>query len=287
MQKRIWLALLCLGLAVFTMAFAACGDDDDDTGDDGGEATELNEDEQAASDYMDGLAATFNSDTPAFIAEFTEPALRQFLDDEETPIEDLKTQAEEFLAGETVEIVEFQEIEATADDATVTLVTTLGDTINAERFELAKEGEDFQIAGYEDIPEELPAEGVLDVSGVDFGYEFDGGQAESGVSAIAFTNDGDQMHEIALLQAAVDSPELDSFVEGLLEAEGPEDLPETVERFVTVSFATPGETENVVFPDEGLPAGRYVMVCFIPDETQGEEGPPHVVLGMAAEFTIQ
>jgi hypothetical protein len=29
------------------------------------------------------------------------------------------------------------------------------------------------------------------------------------------------------------------------------------------------------------------MICFIPDETQGEEGHPHAELGMAAEFTVE
>jgi hypothetical protein len=283
---------LLVALALSVVFLAACGDDDDDggngRGNGGGE--DLTAEEQAAVDYMESLFATFNSgDIPAFLEEFEEPALRALLEDEETPIEDLKTQAEEFLSGETIEIIETTDVEATTGNATVTLVSSFGATLDNERYELTADAPDFQVSGYEDLPEELP-EGVapLDVTGVDFAYEFDSEDAAGGVGAIDFSNEGEQFHQISLLRLADGSPDLDTVVTDFVASSAESGFPDAVylEEFVTSIFAPPGDSSTTVFRDELQPA-RYVMVCFIPDETQGEEGPPHAELGMAAEFTVE
>jgi hypothetical protein len=285
-----WLFLL-VALALSVVLLAACDDDDDDADGDGdGGGDELTAEEQAAVDYIEGLFATFNSgDIPAFLEEFEEPALRALLEDDETPIEDLKAQAEEFLSGETVEVIETTDVEATTDSATVTQVSSIGATLDNERYELAADDTDFQVSGYEDLPEELPeGASALSVSGVDFGYEFDAESAAGGVEAIDFSNDGEQFHQISLVRLADGSPELDTVVTDFVASSAESGFPdaEYLEEFVTSIFAPPGETSMTVFRDELQPA-RYVMVCFIPDETQGEEGPPHAELGMASEFTVE
>ena len=38
---------------------------------------------------------------------------------------------------------------------------------------------------------------------------------------------------------------------------------------------------------EPLARGRYLMACFVPDETEGDEGTPHALKGMYKEFTIK
>jgi hypothetical protein len=47
-----------------------------------------------------------------------------------------------------------------------------------------------------------------------------------------------------------------------------------------------GESSNIVFVAP-LEAGRYVMVCFLPDTDEGPEGTPHFAKGMVKEFTVE
>lgn len=56
--------------------------------------------------------------------------------------------------------------------------------------------------------------------------------------------------------------------------------------FVGGTDADPGDTTNIVFT-KPLAPGRYLLACFVPDETEGENGTPHALKGMYKEFTIE
>jgi hypothetical protein len=286
MLKRPWLILPTLGVVAF-VALAACGDDDDDTGDDGDGGGDLTAEEQAAVDYMnDSIIGLYNAgDYEGFIAEFTDDGLIAFIGIPEIPVEELRSEAPMFLEGEPpVENAEFPEVAATADSATVRVISTSGNVVNNERFTLVKDGDDFQVDNFESLEVALP-DGVsaFEVSGIDFGYEFDGEDAADGIRALDFTNAGEQFHEIFFVQATEEAPELDAAVNEFVHSD---DFPVWISTVVAMLTAAPGESDSVIFAED-LPAARYLMFCLIPDQSVEEGGPPHATLGMAAEFTIE
>jgi len=56
--------------------------------------------------------------------------------------------------------------------------------------------------------------------------------------------------------------------------------------FVAGTGADPGQKNNLVFA-EPLESGRYLMICFRPDTTEGPNGTPHAVKGMVREFAVK
>ncbi|MGH9050071.1 MAG: hypothetical protein ACRDY4_10110 [Acidimicrobiia bacterium] len=125
---------------------------------------------------------------------------------------------------------------------------------------------------------------VVDVTGRD--YEFEGipRSLETGITLFKFTNEGAELHEIALARIKGDES-----VHELLEL--PEEEAEGKVQPLGSAFASPGQSD---FAYVNLKkAGNYAAVCFIPvgstDEAAAEsaEGPPHAVEGMATDFTVK
>ena len=137
-------------------------------------------------------------------------------------------------------------------------------------------------------PAEEPAEGATPVSITAKDYEFVGADAldAGGSFAITLTNEGTELHEMAIVKLADDETRS---VEEIM-ASGEE--PETTD--VAFGFACPGSS-TVLNADVSAP-GRYVALCFIPVGTTPEtdpavfasedSGPPHAMNGMIHEFTI-
>jgi hypothetical protein len=135
-------------------------------------------------------------------------------------------------------------------------------------------------------PAEEPAEGAtaIDITAKD--YEFVGAEAldAGGKFAITLTNEGTELHEMAIVKLAEGE---DRPLEELLAGD---EEPETTD--VAFGFACPG-TSTVLNADVTAP-GRYVALCFIPVGTTPETdpsafeqgGPPHAANGMVHEFTI-
>ena len=125
----------------------------------------------------------------------------------------------------------------------------------------------------------------VEVSAVDYAFDADLESLEPGRVAFDFTNDGTELHEMALIRVNDDTTES---IEELLEL--PEEEAETKTTFIGVSFAPPGDGDTL-YAD--LDPGRYVMICFIPtgstsmEEAETAEGPPHFTNGMLREFTIE
>ena len=105
----------------------------------------------------------------------------------------------------------------------------------------------------------------------------------SGNVAFKAKNVGDQPHEIALATLS-GSVTLQQLLQQLATL-GPDDPePAGVEFLAGVGPVEPGKNANLVFT-ERLPAGRYLMVCFLPDQNDSQE-TPHVLKGMAVEFSV-
>jgi hypothetical protein len=104
----------------------------------------------------------------------------------------------------------------------------------------------------------------------------------TGTAAIKLTNDGTQVHEIAIARIKTKDS-----VDALVQM--PED--EANKRIELVGGSGPIDpgTSTVAYVKLEK-KGRYAAVCFIPDGTTSEAtpgtGPPHAVLGMAAEFRV-
>lgn len=130
---------------------------------------------------------------------------------------------------------------------------------------------------------------TLEVTAVD--YSFSGMPAEvtAGTYALGFSNDGAEVHEMAVVRIndGVTEP-----IHDLLAL--PEDEAMSKVANVGGAFAFPGESDTT-FVD--LEPGRYALLCFVPtgatpdmvealESGEFEGGPPHVMEGMISEFSV-
>jgi hypothetical protein len=116
------------------------------------------------------------------------------------------------------------------------------------------------------------------------------GLAEVGDHALTFRNDGQEMHEVVVVQLAVDDARGASDVLAGVAAGAD---PSALGTVVAAGSACPGE-EAVV----GVPIrtpGRYLVVCLLPvgstpgstpAELAGLGAPPHAAVGMVAEVSV-
>jgi len=123
---------------------------------------------------------------------------------------------------------------------------------------------------------------VYDVTGRE--YEFTGVPAsvDTGVNLFRFTNEGAELHEIAILRIKGDES-----IEELLEL--PEREANKKIQFMGGTFAEQNGT-GIAYVDLKKP-GRYAAICFIPvgtidPEAEPPEGPPHAAEGMVTEFEV-
>ena len=150
-----------------------------------------------------------------------------------------------------------------------------------------------------------PVSGTIEVTGLDYSYSGIPDVAASGAE-LTFTNGSDaEVHEMILVKVIDVETRT---IEELLEL--PEEESESLVEFQGVLVALPGEDGSD--PDgEGssitvTEAGRYALVCFIPqgadpailaeamesgDAAGGPpdmgDGTPHALLGMVAEFQVE
>jgi hypothetical protein len=120
-----------------------------------------------------------------------------------------------------------------------------------------------------------------EVTASDFEYQGLPDALPAGVSAVTLTNEGEELHEIAMVRI---KDEVTMSVEELLALPQEEVL--GMVDIAGIVFAAPGETGTSFV--EGTP-GRYFAACFIPEGTVGGaegSGPPHFTLGMLAEYSV-
>ena len=122
--------------------------------------------------------------------------------------------------------------------------------------------------------------GPIDANEFAFGVDT---SAINGNVAFEFSNVGKQHHEMGLAKIQADAN-----IDDLLQraAASPDGSPPEGAEFIAGTSADPGDTTNIVFA-QPLEPGRYIMVCFVPDETEAEDGTPHALKGMVKEFTIK
>jgi hypothetical protein len=164
-------------------------------------------------------------------------------------------------------------VQSTANTAVTDMDLIFGKVVDRERDFWVLEGGVWKIDRTDDLPEIIPA-GVttVDMRLQEFAFVYDRSQVSSGRFAFSVRNVGEQFHEIGLAKLNTNAP--------LLQLIQNEDL-EGVEP-LGAAFYEPGDTGSFVL-SEPLSAGRYALVCFIPDEA---DDIPHALKGMFSEFTV-
>jgi hypothetical protein len=139
------------------------------------------------------------------------------------------------------------------------------------------DGEDY--IDIEDIPENTTMVHV-DANEFAFGVIDDDliSANDAGLIGFEISNVGEQTHHFGLFRLPAEGD-----AQALLMSE--EEVPGLDVAGFTDEIA-PGETNRAWVFIEPLEPGRYAMVCFLPDTTEGAEGTPHAFKGMVHEFTI-
>ncbi len=257
-------AAVIAGLALLGVALAGCG---------GGDA-----DKEAIEEVLRGVAeASSNADAAAYAAYFTDEGLMD--DVGMTRDELLKADPDDWanpLRLESIADIDIKGATATVD-ATFVAMDSFVARIAPTLVKIDGSWKFNESPGNELLPPVIP-KGVtpVGISMSDFAFGFDGAAPGAGTRAFAFSNNAGQDHEAVMF--AVTDPELD--VMAALEAEEESGALE----FRGFAYAKAGSSTNLLFANS-LAAGRYALVCFLPDVNDAAE-TPHAFKGMVTEFVI-
>jgi hypothetical protein len=125
-----------------------------------------------------------------------------------------------------------------------------------------------------------------EVSAKDYAFEGIPDQVEAGETALLFTNNGEEAHELAIMRKKDGVTQTWDEILSLSEEEGQK----LVEQ-AGGTFAPSKGKQGLAVVD--LTPGEYVAICFIPTGTTFDEkgphegdGPPHFTKGMRVEFEV-
>jgi uncharacterized cupredoxin-like copper-binding protein len=281
-MNAVWtrVPLLCLALAALAaaLAFAACGGDDDKSSATASPTTsagttQLAEVEDVAKKLLETDTAS-TSDVDFFLDHITGQGLKYF---GYSSADDCRAVAADCI-GDPSQVSSLAQTQISGDNA-----TTVADTDNGQILVvLIRETGEWKLNGYA-LGQPLPP-GVtpVEVSAVDYEFDWDKTKAVSGTTAFVLKNDGSQTHEILLASVEDDfDPQkvIDAFNAGTVDTST---LPPGVTDIAYFAASTPGQTADLVV-DGGLQPGKYAFMCFLPDP----EGRPHFLHGMFSQFTVQ
>ena len=125
------------------------------------------------------------------------------------------------------------------------------------------------------------------VSAVDYGFEGFDEELDAGSMIFRLQNDGDELHEVVLLQKDDGVTQPMAEILALGEEEGQALVSD-------VGFNFIGGPGDVSYLYTYLEPGNYAAVCFLPVgaadfealEALGEDAPPHFTQGMVQDFTV-
>lgn len=222
---------------------------------------------------IDAAVAAWNrKDINGFLSLWTaEGATSEFGEDS---IEAVRASLPQFIGDPPISRGVVSNVVSTgATTATATVDLYLDPIIERHLYSFVNIGGSWKIAGGPIVEYPIPSgTTAVPVRLSEFNFAFDKTAAASGNIAFRGTNVGQQFHELALAKIPANA--------NLQELLADEDAPGV--EFVAAVFMAPGESTSMVF-SRPLAAGRYAMVCFIPDEATGT---PHAFLGMATDFTV-
>ena len=258
---------------VLAATMVACGSDDsggEDTTAAETSASEESADPAAFCEAAVDVEAAFGTGPEVDFETASPEEIQAALEDFGATVEPLLARAEETAPEEIAGDVE------TAASLAREAITT-GDTasLDGPEFQEADAAMDeYMLAecGYEQV----------EAVGVDYAYEGIPDSVPAGTTAITFTNEGEELHEIGLARI---NDDVTMSVQELVAL--PQEQAMTMVTFSGGAFAEPAASDTTFVE---LEPGRYAAVCFIPQgtthDTEGS-GPPHTALGMLAEFTVE
>ena len=289
---RWWLRLAVAGVLLAGAAGAvACGDDDDKAGDTTPAATQAAtaapKDDPAAVAAVEtanrNLYANWNAkDKDAFLAGFTDAGLVSVFGEEGQTAADVKADLEFFFGSSQITNVTIGNTKVSGQTATTESQIAIFGSYQKTSDTFVKVGDAWKLDSETDLVVDVPA-GVklVRVDVIEFAFGVDT-SAIAGNVAFELSNVGKQAHELGIAGIAADA-DIDDLIQQIVDSpEG--DVPGV--EFHGFIEAEPGATTNLVFT-EPLAPGRYLMLCFLPDTTEGDEGTPHALKGMFKEFTIK
>ena len=135
---------------------------------------------------------------------------------------------------------------------------------------------DTMTAGDDEVPSGSPLV-KIELNEMAFIYDKNDKNLLSGKFAFDIHNEGEQVHELVLVKIIKDGSLMDFFMNEDMEAF----------EFLGVKVPIlPNRSAKMAVGE--LSAGRYGLVCFLPDQAApGGEGPPHMAMGMISEFTVE
>ncbi len=281
-----WLALAACGVLLIGAATAiACGDDDkkDPTPVATAAATKAPatpavsaEEKTVQQAFLTAIEKWNAKDVDGFVAFSTDEGLVSSFGEGEGTAADVKTALAEFIGSEEIANPKFLETKVSGDTATLDVVFSFGSAFTRSKFSLVKVGGAWKQNSEEsNLSVDVPAgTAVVHVDANEFAFGVDTSEIK-GTFAFEFANVGKQHHELGLGKIPADVN-----IEDLLKraAASPDGTLPDVE-FIGGTSADAGDTTNLVFA-KPLEPGRYIMVCFVNDEAEGENGTPHALKGM-------
>jgi hypothetical protein len=264
-QRFLTAFLLAAAVALLPLA-AAC-----DNGDGGASEEEIAEFEETARQ----LAGAGADDVDFFLDHITARALEYF--GYSSP-EECRANAQDCI-GDPSDVERVTGTRISGGQASTNVATTDGDIL---QLGFVRRDDTWKLDAFAFSAAVPEGTDLVNVTAVDYEYNWDAGDIPDGQFAFAMTNGGEELHEMAVTRKTADF-DLDTLIDAVANSgpEGPSEFP-GVEEPAGFAFATPGATSNVVF-ESPLEPGDYLLICFIPDA----QGTPHAALGMHSEFTIE
>ena len=289
---RWWLRLAAAGVLLAGAAGAvACGDDEDKADDTTPVATQAATPAPkgdpaavaAVETAMRNVSDNWNAnEKDAFLAGFTDAGLVSIFGEGRQTVDEVKADLEFFIGSTPITNVTIANTKVSGSSATTESQFAIFGAYEKNTEHFVKEGGawkiDSETALLVDVPEGVK---IVRVNAIEFAFGVDTSVITKNV-AFELSNAGKQHHEMVITSIPADA-NIDDLIQQF--ADSPDrDVPGVV--FVGQTEAAPGAKVNLVFT-EPLAPGRYVMACFVPDETEGENGTRHVRKGMYKEFTVK
>lgn len=286
-------AYICVALLT-TLVLTSCAGGDDSTE----ESTAGSGDESAeVQDVVRrSIEAENAKDSAAFAALWTDKGLEEY---DVGTREELESGVPEWFGQETLNVVEFVQIDAEGGEGSATLDVvgeqkTIAKPVFRVRYDAVESDGQWLMDGFEFLGSPPPADGtpVVNIEAVEYAFNLDKTEAP-GDLAFRFANTGEEPHEISFFKGP-DGTDVATAQSDLEDVDGEEleDIP-TGYQVDHIAFAMPGDEVDLTFA-EPLAPGDYFLVCYLPAGGLGDEGEsvdpdaePHVKLGMISKLTVQ
>jgi hypothetical protein len=262
-------------LFAFGIFLFGCSNDGDG-GDTSGDGASISESEAAVERTVRSAADAYNQrNLNAFLSFWTDDGLIDEFGATRTEL--AAAGGGPILEGPPLTLRDISDTKVSGSKATTEVEFVFGKQLAPTRYELVLENGAWKIDGTQDMAASIPSgTNTVDVDLDEFSFVYNE-QISNGKLAFKADNVGELLHEMVLLKVPA------SFnLQSLLTPS--DELPAGVDVVGFLGPLEPDDNANMVFTED-LASGRYVMVCFLPDESDPAE-TPHVARGMAREFSV-